>query len=557
MIAQANTAHASEAYRRGLWVHTTLADALRTAAETTPRRTVLVDGDIRLDCATLDAQARALARALTQRMPSGSVVSFMLPNWHEAAVIYLAATLAGMVVNPILPSLREHDLRFILDDVEAAMIFVPHRFGGLDYAAMLEHVVSSMNSAPEVVVLRGCETRQAGSHTPFRALLGPPPAPAHLPALDPDAVRMILYTSGTTGRPKGVLHSHNSINALICQLRDQWAIDPGDTFLVPSPIAHIGGSIYAFECPLLLGTTAVLMDRWDPAAAVALMTGERCTHMAGATPFLQQLLAAAERAETRLPDLKVFICGGASVSPSLIRRAAQYFDRAVVTRVYGCTEVPVATIGAPGRDEADHAADTDGRRGIAEIKFVAHEAAPAGDGEICVRGPQMLLGYRHPEDDADSFDAAGFFRTGDLGRWVEGEYLVVTGRAKDVIIRNGENISAKEVEDLLADHPGIAEIAVVGLPDDRTGERACAVIVPAGAAGPDVASLLALLEAKGVAKFKAPEQVVLWDALPKNDAGKILKHRIRAALISAAIASAAEPGAAGRREETQAETKDG
>ncbi len=345
---------------------------------------------------------------------------------------------------------------------------------------------------------------------------------------------MVLYTSGTSGRPKGVLHSHNSIHALICQLREHWAIDPGDTFLVPSPIAHIGGSIYAFECPLLLGTTAVLMDRWDPDTAVSLMDRERCTHMAGATPFLQQLLSAAQRADTRLPDLKVFICGGASASPSLIRRAADYFDRAVVTRVYGCTEVPVATVGAPRPDEAEPAATTDGRPGIAEIRLVAHDSAPAGDGEICVRGPQMLLGYRHAEDNVDSFDAAGFFRTGDLGRWVDDHYLVVTGRAKDVIIRNGENISAKEVEDLLADHPGIAEIAVVGLPDPRTGERACAVIVAAGGAAPDVASLLALLESKGVAKFKAPEQVVIWDALPKNDAGKILKHRVRAALMEPA-----------------------
>jgi cyclohexanecarboxylate-CoA ligase len=526
--AQFDTARAAEAYERGLWVDTTLADTLRTAAESSPRRTVLVDGDVRLDCATLHAQAAGLAAALLRRMPPGSVVSFMLPNWHEAAVIYLAATLAGMVVNPILPSLRDHDLRFILDDVDAAMIFIPHRFGGHDYAAMLERVTAAMTSAPEVVVLRG----GPGSHTPYPALLEE--IPRELPALDPDAVRMVLYTSGTTGRAKGVLHSHNSIHALICQLRDHWSIDPGDTFLVPSPIAHIGGSIYAFECPLLLGTTAVLMDRWDPAAAVALMSGERCTHMAGATPFLQQLLSAAERAETHLPDLKVFICGGASVSPPLIRRAAQYFDRAVVTRVYGCTEVPVATVGAPLPEEAASAADTDGRRGIAEIKLAAHDTAPTGDGEICVRGPQMLLGYRHPEDDVDSFDAAGFFRTGDLGRWVsaglEDRYLVVTGRAKDVIIRNGENISAKEVEDLLAEHPGIAEIAVVGLPDDRTGERACAVIVPAGAANPDVASLLTLLQSKGVAKFKAPEQVEIWDALPKNDAGKILKHRIRAVL---------------------------
>jgi acyl-CoA synthetase (AMP-forming)/AMP-acid ligase II len=524
--ARHDMARTAEAYRRGLWVQTTLADSLRAAAEASPGRTVLVDADTRLDCATLYTQATRLATALLARMPTGSVVSFMLPNWHEAAVIYLAATLAGMVVNPILSSLRDHDLRFILEDAGTAMIFVPHRFGGHDYAAMLERVTAAMSSAPEVVVLRG----EAGSHTPYAVLFGHQPDVSTPPALDPDAVRMVLYTSGTTGRPKGVLHSHNSMHALIRQIRDHWTVDPGDTFLVPSPIAHIGGSIYAFECPLLLGTTAVLMDRWDPAAAVALMNNERCTHMAGATPFLQQLLSAAECAGTRLPDLKVFICGGASVSPSLIRRAAGYFDQAVVTRVYGCTEVPVATIGAPRRDEADRAAGTDGRRGIAEIKLVTHEAAPTGDGEICVRGPQMLLGYRHPEDDVDAFDAAGFFRTGDLGRWVDERYLVVTGRVKDVIIRSGENISAKEVEDLLTDHPGIAEIAVVGLPDEHTGERACAVIVPAGTARPDVASLLALLESKGVAKFKAPEQVVIWDALPKNDAGKILKHQIRAAL---------------------------
>jgi len=529
--ARHDTPRAAQAYRHGLWVHTTLADSLRSGADVAPQRTVLVDHDIRLDCATLYTQATGLANALMERMPTGSTVSFMLPNWHEAAVIYLAATLAGMVVNPILPSLRDHDLRFILEDVETAIVFVPNQFGGHDYVAMLERVTAAMSPAPEIVVVRG----DPGSHTPYPALVGLEPDTSRLPTLDPDAVRMVLYTSGTAGHPKGVLHSHNSMHALICQIRDQWNVEPGDTFLVPSPIAHIGGSIYAFECPLLLGTTAILMDRWDPSVAVALMNSERCTHMAGATPFLQQLLSAAERADSRLPDLKVFICGGASVSPSLIRRAAEYFDRAVVTRVYGCTEVPVATVGAPRRDEARRAADTDGRAGIAEIKLVAHEAAPSGDGEICIRGPQMLLGYRHPDDDADSFDAAGFFRTGDLGRWIDDQYLVVTGRAKDVIIRNGENISAKELEDLLADHPGIAEIAVVGLPDDRTGERACAVIVPArepGKSMPDVANLLALLQSKGVARFKAPEQVVIWDALPKNDAGKILKHQIRAVLTN-------------------------
>ena len=227
--AHQHTARAAEAYQRGLWVHTTLADSLRAAAESSPRRTVLVDTDTRLDCATLYSQATALATALLARMPTGSVVSFMLPNWHEAAVIYLAATLAGMVANPILPSLRDHDLRFILEDVETAIIFVPYRFSGHDYAAMLERVTAVMNSAPEVVLLRG----EAGSHPQYPKLLEHQPDTAKLPTLDPDAVRMVLYTSGTTDRPKGVLHSHNSMHALVCQIRDHWTIDPGDTFLVP------------------------------------------------------------------------------------------------------------------------------------------------------------------------------------------------------------------------------------------------------------------------------------------------------------------------------------
>jgi acyl-CoA synthetase (AMP-forming)/AMP-acid ligase II len=506
---------AAGAYRRGWWVRATLADSLRDAAQHTPERTVLVDGDVRLDCRTLHERASTLAHTLLARMPPGGVVSFMLPNWHEAAVIYLAATLAGMVVNPVLPSLRDRELQFILSDASSRAIFIPSDFAKHDYVAMLDRVTSAMASPPEVVVLRG----DTGRHTPYASLFTEVAA-TRLPALDPDAVRMILYTSGTTGRPKGVLHSHNSIHALIRQIGDHWLVDGGDVFLVPSPIAHIGGSIYAFECPLLLGTTAVLMERWDPDAAVGLVTTERCTHMAGATPFLVGLLTAAELAQTRLPDLKVFICGGASVSPSLIRRAALYFERTAISRVYGSTEVPVTTVGALG--DPEHAAITDGRAGIAEIKLV--------DNEIRARGPQMLVGYLHPDDETGSFDDEGFFRTGDLGRWVDDEYLVVTGRAKDIIIRNGENISPKEIEDILVGHPGIAEIAVVGVPDERTGECACAVIVASDQPAPDLADLRELLMRQGTAKFKIPERVEIWDALPKNDAGKVLKHQIRAAL---------------------------
>ncbi len=514
------------AYQHGLWVRETLADTLRTAAEQTPERVLVVDGEHRIDCQRLYADATILAQAMLARAPAGSVVSFMLPNWHEAAVIYLAATLAGMVVNPILPSLRDRELQFIVSDVGARLVFVPASFRQQDYVGMMSRVVSRLPAPPHVVVLRG----DAGPHTPYEAMLQRTAHAKQLPRLDPDAVRMVLYTSGTTGRAKGVLHSHNSIHALIRQLRDNWLIVPGDKFLIPSPIAHIGGSIYAFESPLLLGTTAVLMDRWNADEAVGRMVADHCTHMAGATPFLEQMLGAARRAGSRLPSLKVFICGGASVPPSLIREAAAYFERAVVSRVYGSSEVPVTTVGVMQREDVAHAAETDGRAGLASIKLTQHPAAPAGEGEICARGPQMLLGYLHPEDETESFDAEGYFRTGDLGR-IDSGYLIVTGRAKDIIIRNGENISPKEVEDVLAQHPGIAEVAIVGLPDPRTGERACAVIVPRSPPGPDVGSLRNFLESQGVATFKAPEQVVIWQALPKNDAGKVLKHQIRATLV--------------------------
>jgi acyl-CoA synthetase (AMP-forming)/AMP-acid ligase II len=510
---------AAEAYARGWWVRGTLSDALAEAAQLTPQRTVLIDGDHHVDCQGLYAHATALAQAMLSRVPPGSVVSFMLPNWHEAVVVYLAATIAGMVVNPVLPSLRDRELLFILDDANTRMIFVPSVFGRHDYAAMLNRVVAELNSPPEVVVVRG---EASAGQTHFESLLRGQRPTADLPTLDPDAIRMILYTSGTTGRPKGVLHSHNSLHALICQLRDHWQLQPGDRFLVPSPIAHIGGSIYAFECPLLLGTSAVLMDRWNADEAVQLIQAYHCTHIAGATPFLEQLLAAAERAGTRLPDLKLFVCGGASVSPSLIRRAAAFFERAAVTRVYGSTEVPVTTVGAPL--DLDHAADTDGRPGYAQI------ALRGGAGEIYTRGPQMLVGYLNPGDEDGSFDADGYFRTGDLARWIDDDYLVVTGRGKDLIIRNGENIAPKEIEDILVGHPGVAEIAIVGLPDARTGERACAVVVPTDRSHPDVVSLRNFLQAEGIATFKAPEQVVIWDALPRNDAGKVLKHQIQSAL---------------------------
>lgn len=518
---------ADQAYADGLWAKETLADALRQRVADNPEHIVIIDGNVHVTATDLYQKAQQLAQHMMRVMPLGSVVSFMLPNWHEAATIYLAATIAGMVAHPVLPSLRDHDLRYMLEDIGSRMIFIPQEFRGNPCADMLNKIKVSLSKSLEVIVVRG----KAGSHLSYESLfataLTVPP-----PEIDPDGVRMVMYTSGTTGSPKGVMHSHNSIRALIHQLGEHWLIDPDDRFLVASPISHIGGSIYAFECPILLGCTAVLIERWDASAAMDILIKKKITHFAGATPFLVQLLAAAELADTHLPDLKVFICGGASVPPSLIRRASAYFARAVVTRVYGSTEVPVMTVGVTDASDAEHAADTDGLPGITHLKLTPNEGAAADTGEIVAKGPQMLVGYVHAEDEAKVFDEDGYFRSGDLGRWIDEHYLVIAGRLKDIIIRNGENIAPKEVEDLLLGHPAIAEIAIVGLPNDKTGERACAVIVGASNEKITLKDIQHFLIDKGIAKFKIPEQVEFVTQLLKNDAGKILKHKIRDALLA-------------------------
>ncbi|MDE2042929.1 MAG: AMP-binding protein, partial [Alphaproteobacteria bacterium] len=418
-------ARAETAYKDGWWRKETCADLLTKVATETPERVLVAQDDMALTARGLHEKAGRLSGALLARFQPGSVISMMLPNWHEAAIIYHAVTLAGMVINPILPSLRDHELKFILSDVKARIVFIPAQFRGHDYGAMLARVCAQLETPPEVIALRG-------SGDELGALL----AETHftpLPVIDPDDVKMVMYTSGTTGKPKGVIHTHNSLGALIRQLGAHWLIAAGDSFLVPSPISHIGGSIYAFEMPLMLATRVQLMEQWDADTGAALIDTHRITHMAGATPFLRGLLDAAKARGTRLPSLKLFICGGASVPPALICEARGAFDHAIVSRVYGSTEVPVTTVGTIAANDITHAAESDGTPGIAGVRLTDND-------EICARGPQMLLGYINPNDEAGAFDPEGYYRTGDQGAWVDRQYLVVTGRIKDIIIRTGENI---------------------------------------------------------------------------------------------------------------------
>lgn len=519
---------AARARADGWWLDTTLGVEAARLAQKDPHRILIVDGEIRLDALTLYTQAKRLAQDLVSRgLKPGSVISFMLPNWHEAAIIYLGATLAGLVVHPLVTAYREAELSFLLADSGSRMVFIPQAIRNQNTLDMVRRAIAELDAPPTIVLVRS----QSEGVLAFEDLLAGDTA-SDLPHVDPDAVRMILYTSGTTGRPKGVLHTHNSLNAAVAQLNRHWVGDAPATFLVPSPISHIGGSIYAFEFPLLFGCQAVLQESWDATAAVELIEKEACTHMAGATPFLQQLLDAADAQNTRLDSLKVFVCGGASVPPTLIRRGLSTLANARVMRVYGLTEVPTITVGVASRESVQQASETDGQIGIASVRLIDEAGHDNPDhGQIVVSGPQMFVGYLHPEDNAGAFDGRDFYLTGDIADRVDGDFLRISGRAKDIIIRQGENISPKEVEDLLVNHPDIADVAIVGLPSEKTGEMACAVIVPKDGKKPDVPDLCVFLEEKRLAKFKMPEKVILANSLPRNVMGKVLKVELRKSLL--------------------------
>lgn len=496
--------------------------ALRRLRED-PHRVVVADAQRVLTRADMVDAARRLGGALLSRgLAPGSVVAFQLPNWWEACVVNLAAALFGFRLVPLLTIYRAAELSTIFRACGVDALFIPESHRGVDFPAL----VGALPERPaHVLTVRGART--AGPDT-FEAMLGHQPA-APQPAA-PGDVKMVLFTSGSTGRPKGVMHSHAAIDALIRSTGAFWRIGADDRLFVPSPIGHIGGSIYAFEFPWITGCVAHLADGWDPDAAVGVIDRHGATFMAGATPFLAGLLAAAERAGTTLPGLRRFVCGGASVPPELVTRALARFPSATVSRAYGSTEVPLVCPGVRERAEAGLRATTDGEC-TAELRLLGEDDTPVAEGspgEIAVRAPHMLLGYLDPADEEGCFTGDGFFRMGDLGRLVDGRFLEITGRKKDIIIRKGENISPLEIENALARHPGVRQSAVVGMPDAERGEMVVAVVLPAHGAGFDFAEMTRHLQTLGLARQKFPERLHLVDAMPMTTVGKIDKKELRA-----------------------------
>ena len=511
------------------WRNRTIVDEARDRTREDAGATLLIDGDRLITRDEVMEKARRLAAAFRRRgLEPGAVISFQLPNWHEASIVNLAAAMCGLVVNPLVPIYRDAEVGFMLKDCRSRILFVPREFRRFDYAAMAGRLKPELSDLAEIVVVRG----EKGTFSGFDELLAEEGAAPPAPPLDPNAVKIIMYTSGTTGRPKGVLHSNNTLHCELRAISDYWRVTPADVIFMPSPVTHVTGYMLALELPWIAGVPAVMLDTWNGGHAVELIREHGCTLTVGATPFLQELLQEAEARGERLPSFRLFACGGASVPPELVRRTFRVLDNCLAFRVYGSTEAPTITTGVRERRRHDLAADTDGEIWNNEVRICDPESGaelpPGAEGEITARGPELFLGYARDEDNDSAFNADGFFRTGDLGRIEHGSFITVTGRKKDLIIRGGENISPKEIEDALHRQPRIREVAAVSMPHARLGETVCLFLVPTDpGAAPQLGEIAAWLEEAGLARQKFPEHLEIVDDLPRTASGKVKKDILR------------------------------
>ena len=504
---------------RGLWA------LVEARAASTPNATLAVDeGGRRLLAADLRGAAeRAAAGLHAMGVARDTPVSWMLPNWLETAVLVAALARLGAVQNPLLPILGLRELRFTTAQTGARLLAVPPSWRGREYAD--EAALVAAGTDLEVLVV----DRALPDGDP--ATLPPPPA-----VVDPgDApVRWIFYTSGTTADPKGARHTDHTVHAAAVGMLEALEVGPDDRTALVFPLPHIGGIVQLFTV-LITGSQLIFVEVFTPEATIPLLREDGVTLAGAGTTFhLAYLAAQRQQPGTPIfPAVRAFPGGAAPKPPQLHYDLKREAGGVGIVSGWGLTEAPILTMNTVrGTDE--QLAETEGppTPGV-ELRAVGGDGtpAPAGmEGELRAKGPQVCRGYLDRALEADAFDDDGWFRTGDLGVIRPDGHVVITGRLKDVILRKGETISAKEVEDVLFTHPDVADVAVIGLPDPALGERACAVVVPAaGATALTLAELFDFLVAAGLTKQKIPEQLELVDELPRNPTGKVLKHELRAA----------------------------
>ncbi|MEV7392277.1 AMP-binding protein [Streptomyces sp. NPDC091215] len=485
----------------------TLWDLVVRRAWLTPDRPVFLQGDRTLSFGRLRARAERVAAGLYgMGVRPGTVVAWQLPTRIETAVLSFALARLGAVQSPVIPFYRDREVGFALRESRAEFFAVPGVWRGFDHTEM---------------------ARRLGAKGIFEAYDGaglPDGDPAVLPGppAEGTSVRWIYWTSGTTSDPKGVLHTDRSLIAGGSCLAHALRLTADDVGSMAFPYAHIAGPDYTVML-LLYGFPAVMFEQFALPDALPEYRRHGVTVAGGSTAFYSMFLAEQRRQPgvPVIPSLRLLAGGGAPKPPEVYHAVVREMG-VQLTHGYGMTEVPMITMGAPD-DTAENLATTEGRppEGM-EIRI-------AEGGEVRLRGEAVCQGYLDPAQTAEAFDADGFLRTGDLGQVTETGHLVLTGRLKDVIIRKGENISAKEIEDLLAAHPAVGDAAVVGLPDAERGELVCAVVEqPPGSAALTLPEVVSYLRAKGLSVHKLPERLEVVDALPRNETlRKVLKYRLR------------------------------
>lgn len=511
--------------------HQTLARAALAGAERQPEDVaIFVDDGSTIRVGSIVEEARRLAGALRSLgLRRREVVSFQLPNWREAVTVDIAASLLGLVVNPVIPIYRDRELAFILGDASTRVLFIPDRFRNHDYPDMLHRLRGGLPQLREIVVVRAERSHEGMlDYTQLVDRGDPIAAPADV---DADELKLLLYTSGTTGRPKAVMHSHNTLNRAIDNGCRAWGLTDDDIMLMPSPVTHITGFANGIELPFLTATRSALMDQWQVDRAIEFIERIGASVCLSATPFLQELVQRAEQIGVGLPSLRLFICGGAAVPPGLICSAHKVLANCRASRAYGSTEAPLVTVGFSQAEDEYFAANTDGRIFDWDVQVRDEQDRVLGegqDGEIVVRGPALMLGYRDVEQTREALTDEGYFRTGDIGHITAQGAIVITDRKKDLIIRGGENLSAKDIEDVLYGHPDIQEAAVVSMPHERLGEGVCAYLVMKPGCKPlSVDGLRPYLSEARLAKQKWPERVEIRGSLPKTASGKLRKDLLR------------------------------
>ncbi|EEQ9395070.1 medium-chain fatty-acid--CoA ligase [Escherichia coli] len=519
------------AYRQqGLWGDASLADYWQQTARAMPDKIAVVDNHgASYTYSALNHAASCLANwMLAKGIESGDRIAFQLPGWCEFTVIYLACLKIGAVSVPLLPSWREAELVWVLNKCQAKMFFAPTLF---KQTRPVDLILPLQNQLPQLQQIVGVDKlAPATSSLSLSQIIADNTPLTTAITTHGDELAAVLFTSGTEGLPKGVMLTHNNIlaseRAYCARLNLTWQ----DVFMMPAPLGHATGFLHGVTAPFLIGARSVLLDIFTPDACLALLEQQRCTCMLGATPFVYDLLNVLEKQPADLSALRFFLCGGTTI-PKKVARECQQLGIKLLS-VYGSTESsPHAVVNLD--DPLSRFMHTDGYAAAGvEIKVVddARKTLPPGcEGEEASRGPNVFMGYfDEPELTARALDEEGWYYSGDLCRMDEAGYIKITGRKKDIIVRGGENISSREVEDILLQHPKIHDACVVAMPDERLGERSCAyVVLKAPHHSLSLEEVVALFSRKRVAKYKYPEHIVVIEKLPRTASGKIQKFLLR------------------------------